>query len=365
VKILFVGQLGVGQTSRMRLEALRRLGHEVDGVDTQALWARVPRALRWAQELAAAGPTVHALNRDVLRRARAGRPSLVWAEKQEYLRPETLLALGALGARTVHFTPDPYFTLAWKRTPLADACLPLWDVVLHCKRYEDARYRAVCRRVLYMPLGFDEATHRPLPSAADPRWASDVCFVGGWEPRRERLLGAVAASGARLKIWGYGWDHLVDGRWTPRRALRLRRLAGNEPFAIRRHATLAPAVRGAEIYGDDYARALSGAAIGVGFLRAICPDEHTTRTFEIPACGSMLLADRTPEHLELFAEGAEAEFFASEEELVDKLRYYLAHPDARTRVAAAGRERCRRSGYDYGSRLARVLDELAGSAVGR
>ena len=38
MKILFLGAIGEGQTSLMRLRALRRLGHEVVGVDTAGPW---------------------------------------------------------------------------------------------------------------------------------------------------------------------------------------------------------------------------------------------------------------------------------------------------------------------------------------
>ena len=69
-----------------------------------------------------------------------------------------------------------------------------------------------------------------------------------------------------------------------------------------------------------------------------------------------MLAERTDEHLALFKEGREAEFFSSDEELLEKVQYYLAHADHRRQIAAAGRERCLRDGYSYHERLAEILD---------
>src|SRR5207244_1070683 len=109
---------------------------------------------------------------------------------------------------------------------------------------------------------------------------------------------------------------------------------------------------------DDYARALTGSKIGLGFLRRVCPDQHTTRTFEIPACGSLLLADRTEEHQEFFEEGKEAEFFASTEELLEKVTFYRTNESAREQTAKAGYERCIRGGYAYVDRLRTALQAI-------
>ncbi|HVM99024.1 MAG TPA: glycosyltransferase [Caulobacteraceae bacterium] len=358
MKVLFLGAIGEGQTSLMRLRALRRLGHEVEGVDTAAPWAGASWPARQAQRRLGRGPTIDAINRAVLNAADHFQPEMVWAEKQEHLRPETIETLRR-GATCVHFTPDPYFHLAWKRTALMDAAIGCFDALVFCKRYEEADYAALGRPLIYMPLGYCDETHRPLRSA-DPEWACAVGFLGGWEPRRQRLLHALAEVVPYLKIRGGYWDFLRDGRWTPRRRLILGQLAGGETFRIARDPLLAAAWRGGEVYADDYARALTGARIGVGFLRQVCPDQHTTRTFEIPACGSLLLADRTDDHLGFFEEGREAEFFDGEEELIDKARFYAAHETERARVAAAGRERCEKSGYAYVERLRPVLATIAG-----
>ena len=303
------------------------------------------------------GSAVNEINHSVINAAREFRPDLVWAEKQEFLRAETLNALHKLGARLVHFTPDPYFTLSWKRTRTMDAALPLFDLLVYCKSYERQAYEAVAKPVAYMPLGFCDEIHRPRPSN-DPRWSCAVGFLGGWEPRRERLLHAIAATGADVKIWGGYWDFLRDGRWTPRRHLILRQLARGDAYRFHRDEQLARAYQGGEVYASDYARALTGARIGLGFLRQVCPDQHTTRTFEIPACGSMLLADRTDEHQEFFEEGKEAEFFGSADELVEKVKFYLHYDAARERIAEGGHRRSISGHYAYIHRLAATLDTI-------
>lgn len=357
MKILFLGEIGAGQTSRMRMRALERLGHDVRGVNTLELWWRASWLTRQVQRRLHRGSIVNALNGTVVSAARAFAPDLVWAEKQEFLRAETLESLRDGGARLVHFTPDPYFSLHWKRTPLMDEAMRAFDALVYCKSYERHAYERIGKPAVYMPLGYCDETHRSMPSD-DPRWSCQVGFLGGWEPRRERLLHDVAAMGVALKFFGGYWDFLRDGRWTPRRAIVLRQLAGDDAFTFHRDDLLALAYQGAEVYADEYARALTGAKIGLGFLRSVCPDQHTTRTFEIPACGSMLLADRTAEHQAFFEEGSEAEYFGSSEELVDKVRFYADHEQARDRIAAAGLRRCIDGRYAYIHRLRAALEQL-------
>jgi spore maturation protein CgeB len=339
----------------MRMRALERLGHNVCGVDTVEPLRGASWLKRYVRRRLQSDSVVAEINRSVLEAARAFRPDLVWGEKQEFLRVETIAELRKLGARTVHFTPDPYFSVDWKRTRLMDAAISAFDVLVYCKSYERKDYETLGKPLIYMPLGYCDEVHRPLPSD-DPRWRCIVGFLGGWEPRRERLLHEVAAAGIDLKIWGSNWQFLRDGRWTLRRYVILKQLAGGDRFRFHRDELLTRAWQGVEVFADDYARALTGARISVGFLRNAWPDQHTTRTFEIPACGSMLLADRTEEHREFFEEGKEAEFFASAEELVEKLKFYSTNESSRERIAAAGRQRCVSGGYAYVHRLKVALD---------
>ena len=357
MKILFLGQIGLGQTSLMRMRAFERLGHTVRGVHTGEPWTRASWLKRQVQRRLQHGSVVDEINRSVLESARGFRPNLVWAEKQEFLRAETIGELRKLDARCVHFTPDPYFSVDWKRTQLMDKAMGAFDALVYCKSYERKQYEMLGKAVVYMPLGYCDEVHRPLPSK-DTRWNCAVGFLGGWEPRRERLLHAVAAAGVDVKIWGEYWDFLRDGKWTLRRHIILRQLSGGDYFRFHRDELLARAHQGGEVYEDDYARALTGSKISIGFLRKAWPDQHTTRTFEIPACGSMLLADRTQEHQEFFEEGKEAEFFDSCEELLEKTKFYCSNESARKRIAKGGYKRCIEGGYAYVRRLSTALDAL-------
>jgi spore maturation protein CgeB len=357
VKILYLGEIDPGQTALMRMRALERLGHLVCGVHTSKPWKRGSWGMRQLQRRIHRGPIVEKINSTILSAARQFKPAVVWADKQDCLRAETIEELRGLGAKTVHFTPDPYFSLDWKRTRLMDEAMRTFDALVYCKSYEREQYEAIGKPTVYMPLGYCDEVHRPLASE-DARWRCAIGFLGGWEPRRESLLHAVAAAGFDLKIWGKYWEFLRDGKWSPRRHMILHQLAGKDRFQFHRDELLSRAHQGGEVYEDDYARALTGSRIGLGFVRKVCPDQHTTRTFEIPACGSLLLADRTQEHQQFFEEGKEAEFFSSCAELLDKLKFYCSNEAARKGVANRGYRRCKDGGYAYVCRLRTVLDVM-------
>ena len=160
MKILFVGPLDEGQTSRMRMEALRELGNTIIPLNSQSGWDKASRLSRRIQQQLAAGPVVKKINSDLLELAIENKPDLLWAEKQEFIYPETLKLLSRSSVKLLHFTPDPYFSLTWKRTRLSDACMPLYDYTLTSKKYELSKYQRVCKSVIYVPLGYSESVHR-------------------------------------------------------------------------------------------------------------------------------------------------------------------------------------------------------------
>ena len=118
-------------------------------------------------------------------------------------------------------------------------------------------------------------------------------------------------------------------------------------------------VAGDGVWGAQYPLALASSKIALGLLSKRIPETTTTRTFEIPATGVFMLAERTEDHLALFAEGVEAEFFDNDEELRDKIAFYLRHDSLRQNIAASGRERCLRSGYHTREQLKKVLEQVA------
>jgi spore maturation protein CgeB len=109
------------------------------------------------------------------------------------------------------------------------------------------------------------------------------------------------------------------------------------------------------LFGEDYSRAICATKININFLRKINRDEVTSRSVEIPACGGFMLAERTGRHSSFFKEGEEAEFFSSQQELLEKVWQYLENDPARAKIAMAGYQRCIKSGYSMCTQLSTML----------
>jgi spore maturation protein CgeB len=184
--------------------------------------------------------------------------------------------------------------------------------------------------------GYDVATHRHVALEEEERrhFGAPVGFIGMAEKERAASIARLVREGFDVKVWGNRWpSYLTD--------------------AVTRKVVAGPAQ-----FGETYAKIISSFDINLAFLRRQNRDEHTSRSVELPAAGAFMLAERTDEHLQLFEEGREAEFFGSDDELVDKVRYYGERPDERARIAEAGRRRGLRDGYDNRSVMTEMLSRL-------
>ncbi len=339
MKILYIGAInppGGASTTKMRMEELERLGHEVASVDIEkySRWGgRFPgglvRRLKW-------GPPLSRLAEDIHRTAVGFQPEVAWVDKGIWVSAATLRDIKERHRSfLVHYTPDPAIVFHQSRHFLAS--IPVYDLLVTTKAYElDLYRRHGARNLLHQFSSFDARVHRPrVPTPEEKRlYESDIVFVGTYTPGRERYLRPLARLGVNLAIWGGNWRERC------------------------RDKELRPYVRGGALSADDYVLALCSTRLALGLLSPLVPDLSTTRSLEIPACGAFLLAERTDEHLALFEEGKEAEFFASEEELIHKVGYYLEHDAERRRVAEAGRQRCLSSGHSTEDRVREIIDRI-------
>ena len=160
-------------------------------------------------------------------------------------------------------------------------------------------------------------------------WKSDIGFFGHCEPdiRLEQMASLMQRVPAKYRLHGSNWDKHSKGR--PWRGMDTH-----------------------EIQGEEYVKGISTTKIALCFLsRFQNLDTYTTRCFEIPACGTMMLSQRTDDLLTLYDEDKEAVFFDSVDELIDKASFYLRNDDLRREIAEAGWKRCMSSGYDIHSRM--------------
>lgn len=319
------------------MHALQELGCSVASFDTTQYLRSTSRIrdlfahhLNW-------GSPITELNRDLLEFVADEARSVthVWIDKGKWIAPETLLQLRALtGAVFIHYTLDPQ--LVFNRSRHFHRSIPLYDVLFTTKPFEFDLYKeAGARKVFLVDQAYDSKRFFPRKLASEEQYMyeSDVCFIGHEEHHYSERLRVVMKTGGNIKVWGPGWKKYAEAN----------------PWARK-------CVAGDALWGESYPIALNAAKIALGLLTKRYGETTTTRTFEIPACETFMLAERTEDHLKLFEEGKEAEFFESDDELVDKVRYYLAHATERERIARAGHERCLKAGYSNMQRMQQVLD---------
>lgn len=305
-KILFVGDLNTYGRGYQRSRTLKEMGHDVTDIshtkvslpgviDTPSLIYRISHKLRFPID-------VTNVNREIGRIMKGDNFDVLWIEKGNMIHPWTLWAIKKKFPllKIISCSEDDMYAShghsLWYRYGL-----PFYDCVFTTKLYNVEELKVLGARRTHLFLdSYDEKIHRPtkLNEAELKRFACDVSAIGAFEINRANSLLYLAEHGVKVHVWGNGWSKMAN--------LSENLIVKNE-----------------FLFGEDYSKAICATKININFLRKINRDEITSRSIEIPACGGFMLAERTSRHLDFFKESVEAEFFDSNEELLEKVNYYL------------------------------------------
>jgi len=337
MKIVFVGPLWYGATCLQRMQALRQLGHQILPVDTEPEWVRhKSQGFIYRAKRKFLGPSdlVNA-NQNLIQLLVKHNVDVLFLNKALTIKPKTLRIIRQRSPKTiiVGYSPDDMMTKCNQRQNFLKG-ISLYDIYFTTKSFNVSELQELgCPRVVFIGNAYDSKIHRPLAVTAEDRtrFGGSVGFIGDYERERAEAIIYLAKNSVPVRVWGPNWN---------------RKCKLSHPNVK---------IEGRPLWGDDYAKAICCFDINLGFLRRINRDLQTGRSVEIPACGGFMLAERTDEHLELFEEDKEAVFFSSNEELLEKTRYYLTHPQQRKAIAERGRQRCLKSGYSNHDRLREML----------
>ncbi|WP_125665678.1 CgeB family protein [Paenibacillus baekrokdamisoli] len=271
------------------------------------------------------------------------------------IRPDLVLVLDGLlfnvdqidlirqnGIRTaIWFTDDPYYT-----DITSGIALHYDDVfTLELTCVEFYRNRG-CNRVYYLPLGAFPTEFRPRNPARTMR--HEICFIGSAYLNRLVFFDEVTAYLATkdTHISGIWWERLRDFRLMESKIEVGRWMEPRETADMYNGAKITINMHRAH---DDETFNSNSAGI-----TAASPNP---RTFEISACATLQLTDIRSDLASFYTPGVEIETYASPQEMVEKIKYYLTHEDERRAIALRGLARTMRE-HTYARRLDLMLSIL-------
>ena len=317
MNILYIGELYYGATCLMRMNALKSLGHNVTGIDILPSNFKLNKFIDRMNYRLSYKFDFEKLNNKILIESAKQNYDIIWIDKGKKIFSKTIKKLKSLNTsvKIVHINPDdPFgkFRTGWQTFIKA---IPYYDIHFVAREVNISEYlQQGAENIFVYDRSFDPEIHKliELTEKEKQKYGCKVGFIGSWATEREKSIAFLIDNKIDVAVWGNGWQK------------------GTHWDSIKKY------YRGPGLNGIDYAKAINGMEIAVHFLRSENRDEQDSRTFEIPACGTFMLAERTKKHEQFFEDGKEAVFFNDDNELLQKVQYYMTNELERNRIAKNG-----------------------------
>ena len=245
----------------------------------------------------------------------------------------------------------------------------------HAEKHARSLYKAVGANPVWVQMAADPQVYRPLEGATR---LPNAAFVGLRYADRDRWMAALVCANVPVEIYGPGWGKdpspEVTSDKTPtssstsqaknylaeiRRNFSKHGLVGGFARTMRQYKyrqqtrrllplfqPLAkgpvPFTRICDVFSShevilNFSNVWSDGRAGSNLIPHV-----RLRDFEAPMCRTCFLTGYTDEITEFYAIGKEIDTYNSTEEFVDKVRFYLSHPQAAEQLRESGYQRARR-----------------------
>lgn len=340
--ILFIAPIVKGSITEQRINSLKTNNCIVIPFDIQPYYEKFDNPIKRRLAFKYNFPfMLRQINEKVKEFAKEIDYDIAFVNKGIVFSPQTIEVLREESRKhfVLHYSADP--TLITHKTRYFTNSISKYDLCVSTKGYEKDLYpKHKPKELLIIDQGYDNRFIQVANDYNHPRnYKFDVVFIGRAEEHYINALRAVLSVTKNVAIWG-PWDK-----------------------AIKNNQDLKPYWKGSSVFGDDYIHKLREGKICLGLLCKIHPDQSTTRSFEIPASGSFLLAERTEDHERLFIDKKEAAFFDTYNDLKKKVQFYLEHEDKRKEIEQAGFAKCISAGYSNNDRVREILDVVRSRIV--
>lgn len=275
-------------------------------------------------------------NRALLEAAERFRPDAVWVFKGMELYPMTCRLLRRRGVRLVNYNADHpfnYFSRGSGNRNVRRSILE-FDLHLTYSRRIAAemrnRFPGIC--VAVVPFGHDvgDDTYARI---AEEEEILRACFLGNPDDHRRCRISEIVKAGIPIDVYGHRWDQFLE----PAPTLRIHSSA----------------------LGEDMLRTLRRYRVQLNFFRPHNAASHNMRSFEVPACGGVMLAEDSVEHRAFFESGREAFFFRDDYEMIATCRAILELPKHEAdELRRRARRRTLAAKYSYRDRALAALAEI-------
>jgi spore maturation protein CgeB len=337
--ILVIGKFGTEQMGLHTAETLETMGHRVErlrpgikrtpgGTLAQA-WTKF-KSLTW--RTARKIPAVRKYERSsLLEKADRANPDLVLECGNFLFQDEIEKIKARTGTRVALWFPDSVANIGGQKYLMGD-----YDGLFFKDPYiVESFRRRLSLDAYYLPECFNPNRHRPPdgePRWDDERWDCEITTAGNMTPYRARFFEQLADYD--VKIWG-----------------------NRPPVWLKLPEVVEKMHRPYFVADQEKALAFRSARIVVNNLLPTEIWGVNVRTFEAAGVGAFLLMDRQPALSQFYEEGKEVECFSDNQELRQKIDYYLRNDDERREIAQAARKRSLRE-HTYQDRLELLLSAV-------